>query len=304
MTDYLPNSSAAIAEKRPSSIRRTLLIDGDVLCYRIGFSAEEVINWADKGSSEETLTVHVNASEVKARLKAAIYALKEKLNADWAVVCVTRDTENFRKAILPTYKENRTSSRKPIALKMLRQFLIDHFGALHHPKLEADDILGILQTGGAFGPEDGSLLGETTIVSSDKDLLGVPGKHYRLNDERLETVTELGAEEWHATQTLAGDITDNYAGCPGVGMERALKAINEGYGWNSYEHVFKSGPRKGLVETRWEQFAASSLWEIIVTHYLRAGLTEADALVQARCAWMLRAENWNNATQEITLWEH
>jgi 5'-3' exonuclease len=291
--------------KRPEKPKRTLLIDGDVLCYRIGLSAEEIVNWADEGE-DEIISVWANADQTRERFKSAIYSLKTQFNADWAVLCVTLDKENFRKEILPTYKENRNSSRKPIMLSALRKFCVEHFGALTHPRLEADDILGILATGGKFGSgdsfEDGSKLGEMIIVSADKDLLGLPGKHYRLDNGPVLVQSEEAAAQWHAMQAISGDVTDNYSGCPGVGKRRAEAAVSAGLAWVPYEHTFQSGKRKGQTETRWEQRPTKDLWEIVKSHYLRAGLSEQAALVQARCAWMLRADNWNNDTQEITLW--
>lgn len=293
--------NALLLAKRPEKPKRTLLIDGDVLCYRIGLTSEEVVNWADEGE-DEIVSVWANADQTKARFKSAVYALKDKLNADWAIICVTLDKENFRKELLPTYKENRNTARKPIMLTALRKFCVEHFGALSHPRLEADDILGILQTGGKFLHEDGAALGETLIVSADKDLLGIPGKHYRMDDKGTVKVSEEEALAFHAMQAISGDITDNYAGCPGVGKARAQAAVTAGLKWTPYEHVLQSGKRKGETEIRWKQERTDDLWEIIKSHYARVGLSEQAALVQARCAWMLRAANWNNEAQEITLW--
>lgn len=288
--------------------KRTILIDGDLLCYQVALSAEHATNWADAGDPE-LWTVHADAEETRSRFKAAIYGLKTDLGADWAEIAITKDTENFRKKVLPTYKGNRSANRKPILLAHLRQFCIDHFGALWDARLEADDILGILATGGAISEwratGTAQLLGEVIIVSADKDLKTIPGLHY--NPEHPErgvvNVVPYQADRFFMAQALGGDITDNYTGCPGIGYERAEEWLAKGVRWESYEHVFKTGKRKGLSETRWREFgptAAMTDWEAVVSAYKKAGLTEQDALVQARCARILRAEDYVDG--EVKLW--
>lgn len=273
-----------------------------MLCYQVALSGEYAANWADEGQPD-LWTVWASETDVKSRLKSAIYTLKEEVGASWAVVVVTQDSENFRKTLLPSYKENRSSNRKPIMLSLLRKYCVDHFEGLSDPRLEADDILGILQTGGEFAGQSVPEGHESLIVSGDKDMKTIPGLHLNI-ERRREGVFEISqdaADEFHMIQALAGDITDNYAGCPGIGMERAKRIIKERIAVRSFEHVFKSGPRKGLSETRWEEYGAEDLWHSVRTHYEKAGLTEEDALVQARCARILRSSDYVNG--EVKLWE-
>ncbi len=67
--------------------------------------------------------------------------------------------------------------------------------------------------------------GEKIIVSLDKDMKTIPGFHYNQKHPELGIfeVTPKEADEWHLIQTLAGDQTDGYAGCPGIGMEKASR---------------------------------------------------------------------------------
>ena len=58
------------------------------------------------------------------------------------------------------------------------------------------------------------------IVSGDKDMLTLPGQHWR-NDE-LITVSEMEANTAFYKQTLVGDTADNYPGCPGIGDKNKL----------------------------------------------------------------------------------
>lgn len=289
------------ADRKPKHPKRVLLIDGDVLCYKVALGGEEAVNWADEGQPD-LWTVWADAAETKARFKSAIYALKDKLNADWAVIAITRDTDNFRKKLLPTYKGDRSKQRKPLLLEELRTFCLVHFGALHDPRLEADDILGILATGGTFQGESYKL-GTTVIVSADKDLKTIAGEHYHVEQRVGFRMGYEDAYLFFMSQALGGDITDNYQGCEGIGRERAEQALRDGVAWEQYEHTFKSGPRKGLVEKRWRKIEARDWWHTVVSHYEKAGLTEEDALVQARCAHILTADLYDDTTGEIKLWQ-
>ena len=78
---------------------------------------------------------------------------------------------------------------------------------------------------------------------------------------------------WFYTQVLTGDSTDNYPGCPGIGPKKAADILNKELSWTS-----------------------------VVNAYLKAGLTEEDALLQARMARILQASDWNSKQQEPILW--
>jgi len=74
-------------------------------------------------------------------------------------------------------------------------------------------------------------------------------------------------------QTLMGDSTDNYKGCPKVGLKTAEKILAE-----------------------------NSTWETVVAAFEKAGLSEEDALENARLARILRDGEYNNETGEVKLW--
>ena len=45
--------------------------------------------------------------------------------------------------------------------------------------------------------------------------------------------------KWHLVQTLAGDQTDGYAGCPGIGVKRAITLFEEKeYSWKAVVQAF------------------------------------------------------------------
>lgn len=271
----------------------TLLIDGDGFAYQAALSAEKATDWGDGMWS-----LTADANEAQAHLDNAIEAVKEALGSSNIAVAITDSDLNFRKRVWPGYKAKRSKQRKPLVLPVMRQHLLDQYAARLRPNLEADDVIGILMTHPKLVP------GDKIIVSADKDFFTIPGKFYRTTDDKPKVVrvSEHEADRWHLIQTLAGDATDEYPGCPGIGMERAAEAIDAMTKLIPYEHVVTRGARKGQTETRYSEEPAGSPWEVVVSRYVAAGLTETDALVQARCARILRATDYDFQKKEPILW--
>jgi DNA polymerase-1 len=135
------------------------------------------------------------------------------------------------------------------------------FKAVVCPNLEADDVLG-LRSGK-----------DTVIVSWDKDMKQIPGKHYNpISDEVFEVSPEEGYR-YFLTQVLTGDRVDGYTGLPGCGPVKAENILN-----------------------------ASCTWDSVAAAYTRAGLTEQDALRQARLAYILKDPTDYNSHNEVRLW--
>ncbi len=212
---------------------------------------------------DDLWTLHSDAKEAKGKLNDYMSSLLNTLDADIMTVALS-SKNNFRKELYPEYKLNRASKRKPIAMKELRKYYEDTYKVVVFDKLEADDVLGILAT----EPSNN----ERIIVSIDKDLKQIPSK-ISIDSQNIETTSVKEADKWHLLQTLIGDTVDNYKGCPGVGIITASKILDKDCSWSS-----------------------------IVKAYNKAGLTEDDALVQARLAKILRAEDYNKQTGEIKLW--
>ncbi|MBN9138636.1 MAG: hypothetical protein J0I92_21640 [Phyllobacterium sp.] len=208
------------------------------------------------------------------------------------VVFVFSDPDlNWRKELVdPDYKSNRKGSRKPLAYWSVIEEIEKQYETARAPMLEADDLLGIMQTKAAPG--------ETCIWSLDKDLKQIPGLHVR-DDELVEITVEEG-DNFHLFQTLAGDTTDGYDGCPGVGKEVAKRVLASGMKLWPEQHELKRGPRKGEIETRWVEMPAETPWKTVLSYYRKADLPPAEALRQARLAKILRAEDYVNG--EIKLW--
>jgi len=241
---------------------RTLLIDGDINAYQVAASIEVVTDWGD-----DLWTLHSDAAEGIVALDAHLEHLQETLEADEMIIALT-GSGNFRKDVLPTYKSNRKATRKPICLPAMRQHLIDNYEVRMFDGLEGDDVLGIMATG-SF------IKGEKIIVSIDKDMKTIPCSYYRSThpDEGVVEVDETEADYWHLLQTLTGDTTDGYKGCPGIGPKKA-------------EAILEADPT----------------WGAVVATYEKAKLGEEEALIQARCARILRASDFNFKTKEPILW--
>lgn len=198
-----------------------------------------------------------------------VYRLAEELSADRVICCWSCPREEcFRRGIWPAYKQRR--SDPPAGVVPARKAMREAFVNRDIPALEADDVIGILAT-------CGSLKGDVVIVANDKDLLTVPGLHHvpRRHDGRVFTVTQEEADRAHLLQTLTGDGSDGYPGCPGVGPKRAAEVL--------------IGP-----PAEW--------WPRVVLAYQARGLTTADALAQARVARILRSEDYDLAARRVIAW--
>lgn len=238
------------------SKNNTLLIDGDMIAFQITIGTEREIQWDD-----DVHTLHSRWEDCVDIFAEYMKELTEKLDARRCVFAFS-GANNFRKSVLPTYKFNRKNVRKPLCYKRFRKFVEDEFESHAQDVLEADDLLGIMATNGKYE--------NTIIVSDDKDLLSIPGRCYRLGT--MHDVSLEEADRRHLMQTLTGDVTDGYKGCPGVGEKKA-------------ETILKKGT-----------------WEEVLKAYEAAKLTEQDALQQARVARICRVEDFNYKLGDVNLW--
>jgi DNA polymerase-1 len=275
---------------------RVILIDADVYAYKASAAIEEAIHWGDG-----YWTWHCDANAVKTRVLEMIEETMENLKGTEVRLCLTDSAFNWRHSVLPTYKGNRAATKRPLVLRHIKEWLIEEHDAIVRPGLEGDDLLGIFSTWSA-------IKGDKLIVSLDKDMKTIPGLYVRdalpkgNKKPEIIDISEAEAAKWHLKQTLSGDATDGYAGCPGIGVDTAAKIIDKGLGREAYEHVLKRGPRKGEVEVRYKDVPMDNLWDVVVSYYEAAGLTEEDALVQARVARILHRKDYDMTRKEPILW--
>lgn len=259
-----------------------LLIDADLMAYRAAAGTQDTHDWGDTGVSVET-----DIEAAKVQLRNQIDRWMDELDADAFTICLSDDFRSFRKEdVDPSYKATRIEVERPLVLYPLKDWLYERFPSERRNRLEADDVMGIRST------EPGT--GETRIiVSQDKDMKTIPGLLYRPFDEKPDVVeiSKDQADSFHLYQTLVGDAVDGYPGAPGVGPVAARGILSGNLGWTSYTHVFKSGPRKGLEETRWEPKVFERTWDAVVSAFVKVGQDASSALRQARLARILRWED-------------
>jgi len=208
----------------------------------------------------------VNADEAQFDCAMFIQRMEEKLGTDDTVI-IFSGKNNFRYSVLPSYKHNRVGLVKPELYSILKEYLIRNHTTKEKETLEGDDVMGILAT---------RWPGHFIIATIDKDLQQIPGKHFNWNTDKQYTVTEEDANRYFYRQILTGDSCDGYTGIPGCGPKKAEKILA------GYE---------------------GSEWGAILGAYEAAGLTETDALQQARVARILRASDYDFKKKEIILWQ-
>ena len=152
--------------------------------------------------------------------------------------------------------------KKPCGYKRVITKLKTEFDVVIMPTLEADDAMGIYAT-----QYPGNV-----IVSPDKDMKQIPGTLYNL-DEKF-TITSDSGRAWHLIQCLSGDQTDGYSGVPGIGVKRAQTLFDkEGYSWRT-----------------------------VIKAFTDKGMTEYDAILNARLAKILTIDDYDTEKQEPILW--
>ena len=238
-----------------------LLLDTDILLWQSASSAEKEINWGS-----DVWSLFTDLKDAKQAFEAVLSKLEERFQPEEIICCLSDPQQNFRRDVDPGYKSNRRGTRKPTGYVALCDWVKDNFITVTKPKLEADDCMGILAT-------KPSNVGQTIIVSSDKDLKSIPGKLYRpMSDEFLD-ISEAEADRFFLTQALTGDQVDGIAGLKGVGPKTAEKILGN-----------------------------RPTWEAVEQAYIKAGQTKDDALRQARLVRILRWTDWDSEKGEVRLW--
>lgn len=238
----------------------TALIDADVLAYQAAAAGEKPVNWGDG-----LWTLHSYEEDVLQMFEDKLKGLLDKLEADHYILAFT-SPNNFRYSVLPSYKGNRVDKRKPLLLSWIRERAMASHESFLKAGLEGDDCLGILATCGRYT--------DPVICSIDKDFKTIPGKFYDFGKDVLYDISEAEADWWHMYQTLIGDTTDGYKGCPGVGPVAAKKILDQ----------------------------EGDMWTNVVAAFTKAKLGPEEALVQARVARICRASDYSFNKKEVILW--
>lgn len=284
-----------------------LHIDGDVLIYRAGFASQS-------RSPELSHALH--------NIKVIIKFLLKHFNANQAVIFLSNSDKdkNFRYAIAPDYKANRNAicklcegnplrdvgvqegkdggafrgmqcdkcskiypCSKPLHFNDIRRYLIDYYNALVVESGEADDWLCV-----DIGPDH-------VIASIDKDLMMVPGIHFRMHTLETVEVSDPGiltleekkgrkdlkgyGYKWFFAQMLLGDSIDN------------IKKPKKGQGPKDIYSLLAN------CESPIEH------WDVVAKEYKEAGLDESELWKNAQLLWIQRKEgqsfsNWLDSVRQ------
>ncbi len=235
-----------------------LLIDTDFLAYKAAQASEEGIDFGD-----DVIVAQSNFSQC---LKIFERELRKVTTAmmDEEFILYFSSSRNFRKEIFDGYKGHR-NRRKPLGYKRLVNHCHRKYRTVVRDTLEADDSLGMDAT---KYPDE-----YTIIVSPDKDMRQIPGVLWNLTDD-VQEITKEDGDRWHLMQALAGDPTDGYPGCPGIGMKRAADLLDK----------------------------AKSPWQAVRKAFEDRGLSEKEALMNARLAKILQHEDYDYDRQQPILW--
>lgn len=243
----------------------TLLIDGDIVAYEAAYKSQKTHDWDGDGSDP---CVVVDMDEAKSIVNNFVKNLKDRLRASKVVMCLSDPKRRYwRHDLLPSYKQNRSNSVPPEGLKDLKVWMAEHPRAQFRDNLEADDVMGIIAT----------RTRGCVICSVDKDLKQIPGRLYNWRTGIKTTVTREDGMRFHMYQTLCGDPVDNYRGCPGVGDVKATET--------AYSHPI------------------NELWAAVFDKFRLRGVSEEDALIQARVSRILQASDYDTSTKEVRLWQ-
>jgi 5'-3' exonuclease len=183
----------------------TALVDGDIVAYRCAAATKndtvDIAKW--------------QVSEMMRRILHETNAMQYR--------CFLSGSDNFRYSIYPDYKANRRDMEKPQWLQAVREHLVSVWNATVTDGIEADDAMGILQCASNTSDQD-----STIIITIDKDLLMIPGRHYAFETSGVsslgnrwtkpavfQTVSPLeGLRNFYA-QLILGDRADNIPGYDG-----------------------------------------------------------------------------------------
>lgn len=221
-----------------------ILIDGDIIAYRAGFSSNDL-----------------EASDAEAKVDELIDTIIEDtefISTDYQVYLTGKGNFRFDIAKTLEYKGNRKDAVKPIHLQHIRDYLTTKYEATVSEGEEADDLIAIAAT----------KIGMKAVVASiDKDMLQIPCFHYNLTRRELSAVGEFSGTKFFYTQILTGDKADNIKGLHRCGPVKAGKILaecdTEMKLWDACLEAYEGDTERVLENARllWLRREVDQLWE-------------------------------------------
>jgi len=186
-------------------IQGKVLIDGDIVAYRAAFSTQDKFPKDAIAKCDELMDYILG--------KTLIFARPD----EYEVFLTGGNNFRFEIAKSAPYKGNR-KGEKPIHLPLVRDHMVNKWGATVSDGEEADDLIGIAAT--KYGPD-------TVVASIDKDMLQIPCRHFNFVRNEWVDVSELEGTKFFYKQILTGDSADNIIGLHGIGPKKAATLIDE-----------------------------------------------------------------------------
>ena len=258
---------------------KTLVVDGDIIVYQVVTECTR-----EERTEDDEIQSFLYVPEAMEQIEGRVRTTAQQFNCDAFVMCFGSRT-NFRKMINPAYKSNRAGKKKPLGFTACVSECCKHLDGLKLPKLEADDVCGLLATNPSYlGGAEG------IVLSEDKDMATLPVP--QINPRKLE-LGEVIVEPHEAmfnwmVQTLSGDQSDGYKGCPGIGPKKASDALK------------KVGTPDDDDDP--DEYAEAMFDDVVVPLFQKADLTADEALLNARMARILRDDDYSFENQIVTLW--
>ncbi len=152
--------------------------------------------------------------------------INKSVNAEEMIGCLTVG-KCFRYQVYPEYKANRKYKFDPKYQELMsgiKEYLITDYKFVYDKdRLEADDLVRIYKDLYTSISKEY----EPIIVSPDKDILYLEGKHYNPKLNKWVITDKKQAAYYFWTSMITGDITDNIKGVVGMGLKSAQNLLNE-----------------------------------------------------------------------------
>jgi len=221
-----------------------ILIDGDIIAYRAGFSSNDLEAPDAEAKVDELIDTIIEDTEF--------------ISTDYQVYLTGKGNFRFDIAKTLKYKGNRKDAVKPIHLQHIRDYLTTKYEATVSEGEEADDLIAIAAT----------KIGMKAVVASiDKDMLQIPCFHYNLTRRELSAVGEFSGMKFFYTQILTGDKADNIKGLHRCGPVKAGKILaecdTEMKLWDACLEAYEGDTERVIENARllWLRREVDQLWE-------------------------------------------
>lgn len=221
-----------------------ILIDGDIIAYRAGFSTDDLKAYDAESKVDKLIDRVLEDTEF--------------LSTDYHLYLTGKGNFRFDIANTVEYKGNRKHAIKPIHLKHIREYIIKKYEATVSEGEEADDLIAI----------EATKVGMTAVVASiDKDMLQLPCYHYNITRRELSAVGEFTGLKYFYSQILTGDKSDNIKGLHRCGPIKANKILDECYTemklWVACVEAYEGDTARVIENARllWLRREEDQLWE-------------------------------------------